>query len=497
MELLTPRIVSLRRIGILSCTALGLFVFGGCAAMPELEYHSDMKSVDRYASKDSLSVSTHTQWPDDAWWKSYDDPQLDGLIAEALKDSPDIQAASGRFRTARSYAGIADSALYPQLYANGSVSEQKLSYNNLMPRNMLPNGWNDYGQATLNVNWEIDFWGKNRAALAEATSTLEARRAELAFSRLMIVSAVASAYAELDRLYADHDQLEHALNNCTNIKTLLQERMNNGLENEGAIEAAKSKVAKAKESLLLCEELMVLQRHRIAALMGAGPDRGDAIRRPSLSVSQTAVALPESMELDLLGRRPDVTAAKMEVYACLHRIDRKKAEFYPNVNLSAFIGVQSLGINMLGKNGSDFGGVGPAVSLPIFTAGRLQNELKASASQYDEAVAGYNKTVSNALQQVADAVSSQRLLNVQIGQSREAVDSAAKAYETLLVRYRGGLSNYLEVLYAQENLIVAERSLSTLRNKRLTLDIALKYALGGGYNPTKMNNTVGETDVRK
>lgn len=133
----------------------------------------------------------------------------------------------------------------------------------------------------------------------------------------------------------------------------------------------------------MLDEQIGLQRNRLAALLGAGPDRGLAIERPTVKLD-SQFGLPGQLAADLLGRRPDVIAARLQAEA-LHRIDQKKAEFYPNVNLSAFIGANALGLNMLNKSGSDFGSIGPAISLPIFTAGRLQGELRGTVASYEEA----------------------------------------------------------------------------------------------------------------
>ena len=135
----------------------------------------------------------------------------------------------------------------------------------------------------------------------------------------------------------------------------------------------------------------------------------NAIKAPTLKLDRT-FGLPAELAVDLLGRRPDVVAARLVAEAQGSRIEQKKAEFYPNVNLAAFIGVQSLGLNMLSKSGSDIGSVGPAISLPIFSGGRLRGELRGAHARYAEAVANYNGTVARALQEVADAAVSQKAL---------------------------------------------------------------------------------------
>ena len=168
------------------------------------------------------------------------------------------------------------------------------------------------------------------------------------------------------------------------------------------------------------------------------------------------------------------------VEAQLERIAQKKAEFYPNVNLVAFLGVQALGINQLDQGGSRVGSVGPAISLPIFTAGRLTGELRGTEASYEEAVANYQRTLTNALQEVANAGLSQQALSAQLQKGQEAVNAAAEAHRVARNRYEGGLANHLEVLYAEDGLLSSQRQLAILQSRAFMLDVALKRALGGG-----------------
>ena len=452
---------------------------GGCAQFPSLDQLARLKPATEYQTAKALSAPV-SAWPTERWWKSYGDAQLDILIDEALRDSPDMVAASARLRRAEAFSQISGAALLPQVSANATASEQKQSYNYMMPRSALPDGWNDYGQATLNFNWELDFWGKNRAGQAAATSQVEATRAELAQARLTLAAAVASNYAELARLFAARDTIAASVEVRAKTVDLFDKRFANGLETRGSLSEAKARLAGTEGELLLIDEQIGLQRNRLAALLGAGPDRGLSIERPTVRLD-SRFGLPAQLSANLLGRRPDVIAARLQAEAQSHRIEQKKAEFYPNVNLSAFIGVQALGLNMLHDSGSQFGGIGPAISLPIFTAGRLQGELRGSVASYEEAVANYNATVTRALEDVANAGLSQRALTGQLVKAEEAVNAAGEAHRVARNRYEGGLATYLEVLFAEDSFLSSRRYLTGLQSRAFSLDIALKCALGGGY----------------
>lgn len=454
-------------------------VLAGCAQLPDLGKLPQAKTSDAFQSQASLKAPA-ADWPADKWWTAYGDAQLDALIDEALRDAPDLAAASARLQQADAMVQMAGSALKPQISAHAAMSEDKLSYNFLTPRAMTPPDWNDYGRATLDFRWELDFWGKNRAALAAATSQLEAGRAELAQTRLLLAAGIAANYAELSRLHANRDTAVQAVEIRQKTATLFAQRFANGLETRGSQRDVDARRAMAEGALLAVDEQIALQRNRLAALLGAGPDRGLTIARPALRLDHR-FGLPPELSVNLLGRRPDVVAARLQAQAQSSRIEQKKAEFYPNINLSAFVGVQSLGLDMLGQSGSSIGSVGPAISLPIFSGGRLQGQLRGAHAAYAQTVANYNATLARALQEVADNAVSQRAIGQRLLKAQEAVEAATEAHRVARNRYEGGLANYLEVLSAEDGLLSSLNAQTNLSALSFTLDIGLKRALGGGY----------------
>lgn len=470
---------NLRRVHLPMTVLSAALLAAGCAQLPESQALPQIKSPDAFATAESFRAP-QARWPADQWWIAYGDRQMNELIDEALRDAPDLRAASARLQRAEALAQVAGSTMKPQVSTNTNISIDKLSYNHLIPRTSATEGWNDYGRATLDFRWELDFWGKNSAGLSAATSELEARRAELAQARLMLASGIAANYAELSRLFANRELALQSVAIRSKTAQLFAERYANGLETRGSVRAADSGRAATEGALLAVDEQIALQRNRLAALLGKGPDRGLAIKPPQLKLDR-AFGLPGQLSVDLLGRRPDVVAVRLIAQAQSSRIKQKQAEFYPNVNLSAFIGVQSLGLDLLGKGGSSVGSVGPAISLPIFNGGRLRGELRGAKAAYAESVAQYDATVARALQDVADAAVSQKALGPRLDKAREAVDAAAESHRVARNRYEGGLASYLEVLAAEDNLLNSLGQQTNLRAQSFTLDIALNRALGGGY----------------
>lgn len=462
-----------------TCLGLALFALGGCAQIPSLGVTPAIKPVTSMASEKSFAAPS-VAWPGDHWWEAYRDPQLSALVDEALRDSPNLELAQARLRMAGAAVQGANAPLLPTVSANASVAETKQSYNYLMPRAAVPQGWNDYGQATLNLNWELDFWGKNHSALAAAISEQRAAEAEVAQTRLILSTSVASAYAELVHLYAVRDSADASLTLRTETVALFRQRYENGMENLASVRQVEARMAASEAELLGVDERIALLKNGIASLLGAGPDRGLAINRPTARFSGGA-GLPSNLSLELLGRRPDIVAAKLRTEAAAKRIDQQKAGFYPSVNLMAFVGGQSLDIGKLAKSGSGIGSISPAISLPIFNTQGLQAQLRGARADYDASVAIYNATLSNALREVADAATSRKALDGELAATRATVAAAVNAYDIVDQRYRGALATYLDVLTAEDALISAERALADVETRAVVLDVAMVRALGGGY----------------
>ena len=458
-----------------------LLAAAGCAPLLRTEPAPTLKKVEELGSANSFAAPA-AAWPGDGWWRTYGDAQLDGLIDEGLRGSPDLDLAKARLQAASAMVKSAHAARLPEVTGTASFTEQKQSYNNLVPKGALPQDWHDYGLATLNLSYEFDFWGKNRAALAAALSEQRAAEVEVDEARLIISTSVASAYAELVNLYTLRDNAAATLELRTKTVALFRQRHEFGLETLSSVREVEARQDGAQADLLSIDESIGLQRNAIAALLGAGPDRGLAITRPTAQFHGSQ-GLPQNLALELLGRRPDIVAARLRTEAAARRIDQARAGFYPSVNLLGFVGLQSLGIDNLTKSGSDLGSIGPAISLPIFNTERLQGQLRGAHADYGAAVATYNATLSNALREVADAATSRRSLDGELTASRAAVAAAAEAHDIVSRRYQGALATYLDVLTAEDQLITAQRADAELETRALILDVALVRALGGGFAP--------------
>ncbi len=464
----------MRRFLILAAAGL----LSGCVTPPRMGPAPQMKSPSAFASVTTFAAPD-APWPADGWWKAYDDVQLNALIEEALSNAPTMAQATARLRRAEALVGAANSALMPSVSADGSFTVSKPSTNDGIP--VLPErrGYHDYGRASLGFSWELDFWGKNRVALAAATSDAEAARADAAAARLVVSASVAGTYADLVRLYNDRDILNETLSIREKSLALVRARVEHGFDSDADLAQAEAGPPAARSDLAQADEAIGLTRNRLAALLGAGPDRGCSIERPS-TPKLKSFGLPANISADLLGRRPDIAAARWRVEASGNRIKVAKAQFYPNVNLMGLIGFESLGIGNLLMSGSDVGSIGPAVSLPIFDGGRRRANYRGARADYDLSVASYDETLTQALREVADVAVTSRQLTAEIAGANDALKATERAYRLAQLRYTQGATDYQSVLIVEDRLLLRRRVAAALQSRSFILDVALTRSLGGG-----------------
>jgi len=455
-----------------------MLLTSACAAVPHLAPKPIPHAAADFASSASL-VGTSAEWPGEGWWQRYGDSQLDQLVSEGLAGSPNLTAAAARFRRAQGFAQAAGAKLLPTVDAGAALQELNPSNNFGVP---LWSGFKEIGIAGVGFNFDLDLLGKNRAALRAAKKDADAARYEAQEARLALTTGIASTYADLTALYAQRDSVEKALDLRTQSLALVKQRVAAGLDNESALRLAEARVPQSKAELAATDEAIMLSKHALAALIGQGPDRALTIARPTPGTLQ-AQGLPANASIDLVGRRPDIAAARVRVEAAAERIKEARAAFYPNVSLSALAGISSLGMSSLFHAGSGFANVMPAVTLPLFRGGALQGQYRGRRGDYDEAVAMYDGQIIQALRETADAVSSQQALTDRLGQSRSALASYEQALTLAQLRYKHGLSTYLDVLTAQESVVTARLAVAQLETRAFTLNVQLVRALGGGFAP--------------
>ncbi|MDD0975256.1 efflux transporter outer membrane subunit [Pseudomonas fontis] len=465
-------------------TGLSLIVvaltLAGCAnysgLLPE---GKSLKAGDLHAEQTLKGVTlSAAAWPKSDWWRSLGDPQLDSLIAEALRDSPDMQIASARAHQASAAAYAADAARMPSLDASAGVNRSRLA------RDQDPSGaggtYATVRTLEADFSYTFDLWGGQRDAWEAALGQARAAEVDRQAAQLTLAADVARAYSQLGQAYIVNDLTQDDLKRTRQMLDLGKRRLASGIDSDYQLQQTESLAASSEEQAINAEKQLRSAQIALAVLLGKGPDRGAQITRPNV-LKPSAVALPSVLPAELLGRRPDLVAARWRVEAASKSIDAGKTQFYPNLNLSIAAGTQALLGDAIFGAPSRFFSIAPTVSLPIFDGGRLRADLDARDADYDLAVAQYNKSLVRALGEVSDNIDQLHALGRQIAAKQHAADIAQQSYDTVAQRYGAGIGNYLDVLSVEQQLLQAQRQLADLNAEQIDLSIQLMQALGGGF----------------
>lgn len=457
----------------------------GCVSMgaqtPSARLNADAAAN---SSRTIGSLSTElAPWPAEDWWRAYGDPQLDRLVERARAASPGVAQALARVRQALALEGQAAAALAPQAGAALRSARQRYSENGTVPK-PLAGSWQWVNDASVSLAYEVDFWGRNGAAVAAAAGQVNARRAEARAASLAVSSAVVQAYLRLDHLHARRDLAEQELGQRSRILELVRQRVSAGLDSKAELKLAEIGVPAARGQVAALDEAIALTRGQIAALAGQGQDAADAIARPRLRRERPAgapAAVPANIPAALLGRRADLVALRWQVEAASGEVDVARARFYPTVNLSVSGGLASLGFERL-LHGASHGVVaGPLVTLPLLDGSRLRAELAARSAEFDIAVERYNAAVIEALRDVTAQLTSLRWLGERVREQEQALGAAREARALAEQRYSAGLGNLVPVLIAETEVVAQSRAGAELQARANELEVELVRALGGGY----------------
>lgn len=469
-----------RRTGPFSL--LAALVLSGCASSGGLHpIVTPMQPDSLHAQRSFAGVRQDASaWPRSDWWKAIGDPRLDKLVDEALSDNPDMTLVDARVRAALAAAGAADAERKPTLNAGASVSGARV------PPLLPPLASGHFGvirYGYLSFKWDLDLWGGKRAAWQAAVGNARATEVDAQAARLKLSADVVQAYFDLAGAYAQRDLARAELQRAQDFLKLTDKRVASGIDSKFSLARIRGETASDRAHLEAADNAVHTGGLVLAALLGKGPDRALDVPRPVLP-ALPALAVPSDLPADLLGRRPDVVAARWRVEAAGQDIKAAKAKFLPNIGISSLAGLIAPSAMDLFSLTNRFYTVAPAVSLPIFEGGALRANLAGKDAARDIAVAQYNQTLVHAINQVAAQVDDLRSLDAQARDAETARASAEDAYTLAMQRYRAGVGNFLEALSVRQELIAAEQQLAALQTRRSNAWAGLNEALGGGFQPT-------------
>ncbi|CAN7487500.1 efflux transporter outer membrane subunit [Variovorax paradoxus] len=469
---------ALRRTPVVAAVLL-MAALAGCADMAGIGSGArlrDAASLGLAADRSAAAVPAVER----QWWLAFGDAQLNTLIDQAVAGNPNLQVARARLARAQASADIAESALKPKVNGELDLKRQKFNSNYIYPA-PLGGSTQNIGLLQLGASWELDFFGKNRTALEAAIGAANAAAADADAARVLLASNVARSYFQWARLNEQLGVARRTLAQREETLKLVHDRVSAGLDTRLELRQSEGGLPEARQQIEALGEQIALQQHALDALVGQ-PDVSASLKPPMLEAVKP-MALQASIPADLLGRRADIAAARWRVEAATSDVANAKTQFYPNVNLTAFAGFQSLGFGKLLKSGSEQWGVGPAIHLPIFEGGQLRANLRGKAADLDAAIESYNATVLDAVHDAADQVSSAQSITRQQAEQRAAQAAAEGAYDIAVQRYRAGLGNYLNVLTAETAVLAQRRLAVDLAARALDTQVGLARALGGGWQP--------------
>ncbi len=460
-----------------AAAALAAALLAGCADMRGIQPTAELRD----AAALGLPAGAPSLGPAPDWWTALGDPQLDRLVAQALAGNPGLRVAAARVAKARSALEVAESATQPQVNGALDLTRQRFSANHIYPP-PLGGSTRNLGTLQLGGGWELDFFGKHQGALDAAIGQIRAAEAEADAARVLLAGNVARAYVQWARLEDQRDVAARTLAQRQQMLALVQERVKAGLDNQLEVRQNETGRADTRASLAALDQQIDASRNALAALLGQ-PRLPGGLQAPRLA-GLRALDVPAELSADWLARRADITAARWRVEAARGEVQVARAQFYPNVNLAAFAGFQAMGSGRLLDGGSFQWGVGPAVRLPIFEAGRLRAQLRGKSADVDAAIESYHAAVIDAMREVADQSQGLRATARQQREQAQALRAAEGAHDIAQRRYRAGLGTYLHVLAAETAVLAQRRQQVDLAAQALSGQIALAQAMGGGWQPT-------------
>jgi NodT family efflux transporter outer membrane factor (OMF) lipoprotein len=467
-------------------TAAWMSSLVGCISMSGINPNAKNTPAATLKFGKTIESSSRIDWPKVDWWKAYHDQQLNVLIDMAINDSPTLHMAQARVGLAQSYADSIHAETLPNIGADASVIRERFTELQFIPPPWAGHSdWNN--KMTASIAYDLDLWGMQENLWNASIDEMNASKLEVQQVKLELVTAMTRTYIQLAMEYNLHDLADEYLKEIKQRVAIKQRSLKAGLGTDMEVIEAETPLPMAQAKIEAIDERIKLLRNQLAALSGQGPGAGDSITRTTMTL-EASVGLPDTLQANLVGRRPDVLAHRLHVEAAQQNIDGAKKAFYPNINLMAFIGFQALGFGQLISSAAGIAGAGPAISLPIFDGGRRRGNLSAKTASYDIAVENYNAVLVKALQDVSDQLVILQSNDKQIKDVDMAVASSQKAHHLAEVSYGGGLTNYQHVLDTYSVVLHQQEIRTQLQAVRLDAYAGLMRALGGG--------TVDETSAK-
>jgi outer membrane protein, multidrug efflux system len=465
--------------------ALGaMSLAAGCAVGPNYKRPVvDTPSAFRPAESDTRDLASTNSVANLGWWQIMNDPQLQAYITEALTNSWDIKIAAARVLQAEASARVTRSQFFPTVGAGGDIYTTRASQRGPTSYPSTLNPERGYGDLYAFMSaYEVDLWGRIRRANEAARARLLATVASQQTVRQTLVADVATAYLALLEFDYELEIAHRTYGARTNSLALTRSRADGGVASQQDVQQSLILVKTAEAAIVDILRRIEQQENELSILLGRNP--GKPPRGEGLLHQKMDVTVPPGLPSELLERRPDIRTAEQQLVAANADIGQAKAAFYPKVTLTGLYGYQTVALSDLFNSPARTWQFGPSVSMPLFTGGALRGNLKVAQATFEEAGAFYQKTVQNSFREVSDSLIAYQRTREYRARQEERTQANREATRLANIRYEGGVTSYLEVLYNEQELFSAELNLSQARLNELLSVVSLYRSLGGGWETT-------------
>ncbi len=477
---------------------LCVLLLGGCAVGPDYHKPEPGKIPEQWKAQAPWKQGT----PRDAelkqsFWEVFSDPLLNSLEMEATTNSPDVRAAFERVEEARAVARVTRSDLFPTASFDPNADRTRFSAKRTVEPGSSVRGYtgNEFF-LPLDLSYEIDLWGRVRRSFRAARETAQANAASYQNVLLSLQAQVAETYFMIRSVDLDRWVVGQSIGLRQTNLTLVESLHKGGADSALDLAEAQTELASAQAELLGLN----LQRARLENMLGTLCGQpASTFSLAETSRTYRPPAIPVGLPSDLLERRPDVAQAERSMAAASEGIGVAKAAFFPSIQLTAAAGTESVDLKDVFSWESRAWSFGPNITFPLFEGGRLKADLQRARSAYEESVAQYRSQVLVAFHEVEDGLIGVRLLKEQFDTQMKAVDGAKKVADLSRLRYKEGLTSYLEVVVADRTLLDNEVTAYQLNGEGMVTTVQLIKALGGGWttNAPMMTNSVAPLEKKK
>jgi multidrug efflux system outer membrane protein len=418
------------------------------------------------------------------WWTVFDDPTLNGLQVEAIKQNPDLKAVAARVLQAQALAGISTSYLYPEINAGGLAQRYANNSNfvTLVPPSPITDNeariTSAFKAVPLYATYEIDFWGRLRRQS-------ESARAEMGASIAAYQTALLTLNGEVAQTYFEVRTTDELIRLITESITLHRDTLNlfkarrvDGLSSDIVLSDVETALRTTEAQAQVLEAQRIKLANKLAVLVGTNPEQFSIGKQP---YGRSIPSIPVGLPSDLLQRRPDVARAERELAAYNAQIGVAVAAYFPTIALTSSVGFESYSLSTLVNPLNNIWGVGMSLFQQVFNAGRIGLNVERTRAAYQERVALYQALLLKVFQEVETALAGLRLMNQQARYQQQAVASANRTVLLTSQRFQQGLNSMVDVLIAQRAALASQAVAIQITNDQLMTTVALIKALGGGW----------------